>query len=180
MVQRVSPAPSDLSFRVYCFPISSTHSHQGREARIGIVRNGLLAMRFREREETSWSVFERELAHMDWWAFRDAHWRNISGASCWTSMSPDSRQFFQRWTWEHQPFLMSYDRLDGGRKRAHSTGQSRLSASQVVDPHRVATQRHSQSLCHPGFISSLDLTSFVTSLPPGAIFFLPWLNSSKI
>ena len=65
---------------------------------------------------------------------------------------------------------MLYDRLDGGRKRAHSTRQSRLSASQVADPHRVATQRHSQSLCHPGFISSLDLTSFVT-FPPGAIFF---------
>lgn len=57
MVQRVSPAPSDLQHTCLLLSnLTSTHSHQGREARIRIARNGLLAMRFqRERgDETSW------------------------------------------------------------------------------------------------------------------------------
>ena len=173
MVQRVSPAPSDLQHTCLLLSnLTSTHSHQGREARIGIARNGLLAMRFQRERGDELGVSFKE------------NWPRWTGGPSEmhteeTYLEPlaelqwalDSRQFFQRWTWENISLsLMLYDRLDGGRKRAHSTRQSRLSASQVADPHRVATQRHSQSLCHPGFISSLDLTSFVT-FPPGAIFF---------
>lgn len=45
--QRVSPAASDLQLPCLLLPnLASTPSHQGREARIGIARNGLLAMRF--------------------------------------------------------------------------------------------------------------------------------------
>ena len=47
MDQRVSPVPSDLQLPCLLLSnLTSTPSHQGREARIGIARNGLLAMRF--------------------------------------------------------------------------------------------------------------------------------------